>query len=153
MFTPVETMATNSNVVQAWLGTVTAMPSGTILLNSAVPNGFVRYQVIATSLEVYMAPLAARWCRAQLDVFFSGDTQTPPWGKADAAAEAILRSVPYMAPQTIPGFNRALINEARIVDGPIHVMDLASSARGAAAASMGMARVMLDVMISFTPLL
>jgi hypothetical protein len=136
-------MATNSTVAEAWLKTMTALPVGDTLMSSVVPDGFAKYLTVASTPDVSVGPLGARWMRVQVDVYFSGPTQEPPWGKAEGAAEAIVRSVPYMADQTIAGFPGALINEARITDGPSRFPGDTSA----------LARVTLDALINWTPLI
>lgn len=143
MFTPVVGMATSSSVAKAWLQTVTALPVGDTMLTSIVPNGFVKYLAIASTPDPNLGPLAARGMRVQIDVYYSGPNQDPPWEKAEAAGEAILRSVLFMAPQTIPGYTAALINEARISDGPTRFPGDNSA----------LARVTLDALINWTPLI
>lgn len=136
-------MATNSRVAKAWLQTVTALPVGDTLMSSVVPNGFVKFLPVVSTPDPSLGPLAARWMRVQIDVYFSGPTQDPPWDECEGNAEAIVRSVAYMAPQTIPGFTAALINEARITDGPTRFYGDTSA----------LARVTLDAMINWTPLI
>ncbi|WP_297539387.1 hypothetical protein [Amycolatopsis sp.] len=134
-------MATNETVAAAWLATMTALPIGDTLTSSTVPDGFVRHFTVATTLDPSMAPVGSRTMRVQIDVFYSGPTEVPPWGKADGAGEAIARSVPRMANNIIPGFPAALINEAWISDGPVRV-------HGDTAA---LAHVTLDAQLIWTP--
>lgn len=142
MFTPVDGMATEASVAAAWVAQYTALPVGDVLPSTTnIPTGFVKYQVIATSLDPSMGAVASRWSRVQYDVYFSGATEYPNWLDADQNAEAIARGIPYLATQIIPGFGAAIINEARIVDGPVRAYGDTSS----------LARVTLDAMINWTP--
>lgn len=138
---PLPGIVTNDVVAEAWLKTMTGLPVGHTLTSSTVPGGFARYFVVVSNEDHDMAPLGSRTMRVQIDVYYSGPVDSPPWGKSGGAAEAIARSVPRDAAESIPGLS-AVIHQAWIEDGPT---------RGTADAA-SLARFTMDAVIIWSPI-